>query len=211
MGRDDWYRRSSWSDADQVEFFDRLGRSRSQFHKSQYLRIQAFHLEDNGLLKEALNLLARLQQEWPHESQLAQAYNQEASCYLKLGDRSSAISAFRRSIEQENKGGITTNSRLDFLWLVATERLRDLYDEALEGLDDLSAPLAFPIAEFRKAGALALIYGDCGQTEIAQKHAKTALEAAAKTNSGLRYHQNLGLVSNPDRKIIRKLKRLASG
>jgi hypothetical protein len=40
--RDDWYRKETWSAADAAEFERRLKRSRGQ--RTQYLKLQAWHL-----------------------------------------------------------------------------------------------------------------------------------------------------------------------
>ena len=210
MARDDWFRGSSWSDSDQSVFFERLNRSRSLYHKSQYVRIQAGHLHDAGLVKESLALLRRLYDEWPHESQLSCAYFQEAICHLDLGDLESAIAAYRKCFDAERDNGVGTNARIEFLWLVATKSLSDLYDEAVEEFSSQDMPLLFPLDEYRVAGAYALIFSDSGRTDEAKAYAHAALDAAAKTDSGLRYHKGLGLVLNPDRKIIKRLKRLAA-
>src|ERR1700722_5779262 len=57
VGREDWYRRTTWSNDDREQFFARLERSREAFHKSQYLRIQAYCLQLAGLYEDALQLL----------------------------------------------------------------------------------------------------------------------------------------------------------
>ena len=44
MSKDDWFRRTTWSDEDERAFFARLVRSRGIFRKAQYLRIQAVTL-----------------------------------------------------------------------------------------------------------------------------------------------------------------------
>ena len=210
MSRHDWYRRSTWSKSDQAEFFDRLARSRSLFHKAQYVRIQAHYLEESGLIQESLDLLIRLLAEWPSESELPGVYCQKASCHIKLGDLESATAAFRQCFKAEEKGAWKTSARLDFLWMVATNQLRDLYEEARQELVDLTEPVVWPAAEYQMAGALALISNDCGHPEAARRHATAAIEAAGKERSEARHHRKLGLVKNPDPKIFRQLERLAS-
>lgn len=211
MARDDWYRRTTWSKSDQDAFFERLQRSRSLYNKSQYARIQAGYLEGAGYVRESLALLNRLYKEWPDASQLPPACSQEASCHLKLKDLNSAISAYRRCFRAEEDYDFRsmTNARVEFLWLVAIRRLTDLYDEALEESDKEQDPILFPVDRYRTAGALALIYADIGREDNVAELATAALEAAAKTESGLQHHKGLGLVNNPDRKAIRRLKRLA--
>jgi tetratricopeptide (TPR) repeat protein len=211
MGREDWYRRTTWSASDQDEFFERLDRSRGLYNKSQYARIQASYLQGAGYIRESLDLLNRVYQEWPDASQLPSAYWQEANCHLAMNDLNSAISAYRKCFkaEEDSEFRNMTNARVEFLWLVATRRLSEHYDEALEESDKWEHPSLFPVDQYRMAGALALIYDDIGREGKIAELAAAALEAAAKTDSGLRYHKGLGLVTNPDRKIIRKLKRLA--
>jgi hypothetical protein len=46
----DWYRKTTWSEADQADFFARFKRSRTPYNKAQYLRIQANYLEGVGSL-----------------------------------------------------------------------------------------------------------------------------------------------------------------
>ena len=212
MGREDWYRLETWSDADQEAFFARLSRSRGLYHKSQYARIQASYLQDAGLVDEALELLQRLYDEWPDKSQIATAYWQEANCYLLKKKLDAAIDAYRKCFraEEDNDFRTTTNARVEFLWLVATRGFRDLYDEALQEIDKLQHPSIFPVDQYRTAGALALISSDSGVKENIASLAQAALEAASRTESGLRYHKGLGLVRNPDRKIIKRLKKLAA-
>lgn len=57
MGRDDWYRRTTWTSEDAEAFFDRLNRSRGLESKAQYVRIQALDLEEAGLIEPASSLL----------------------------------------------------------------------------------------------------------------------------------------------------------
>ena len=79
----------------------------------------------------------------------------------------------------------------------------------MEESDKWQSPMVFPADQYRIAGALALIYDDIGREGKIAELATAALEAAAKKESGLRYHSGMGLVTNPDAKIIGKLKRLA--
>lgn len=209
MAKDEWFRRTRWTDADQAEFFARLERSRSLYHKSQYIRIQAAHLQQVGLIQESLQLLQRLQAEWPHPSQLAAACAQEAQCHLLMGSIDLAIDAYRRSLELERQHGGGSNARIEFAWLIATRELAECYDEALRALSEASLPPLFPIDQYRAAGARALILGATGDPESAKRFARVAIEAASQDDSGLRYHKRLGLVHNPDQRIYDRLSRMA--
>ncbi len=85
---DDWFRRRTWSDADRTEFFSRLGRSRSAFHKAQYVRIQALELHESGGAShaaDALELLDLVVERWMEDAQGASVHYQRAECLRDLG------------------------------------------------------------------------------------------------------------------------------
>ena len=87
--KEEWFRRTSWGRDAKEAFCARFKRSRSTFHKAQYLRIQALHLQETRqqpLVEAALDLLAELQTNHPDPSQLAQAHHQRAQC-LDILDR----------------------------------------------------------------------------------------------------------------------------
>jgi ribosomal protein S18 acetylase RimI-like enzyme len=52
----DWYRKSTWSDADEQEFRERLAKARKKA-RPQYLKLQALYLIGAGLPEPALQLL----------------------------------------------------------------------------------------------------------------------------------------------------------
>jgi tetratricopeptide (TPR) repeat protein len=211
VAQDDWFRRGSWSAKDQAAFFARLSRSRSAQAKAQYLRIQAVHLEETGelpLIRAALVLLDQLVEQWPEPLQIAQARAQQASCRLKLGDLRGAVEAYRLALRAEAEfPNVRTNSAIDLSWLIAKERLASDYEEALAVLARCGDVL-FPVMRFRQHGAWALILAAQGRSAEAAVHARLALLAASATDSGLRYHRDLGLVSKTDREEIEQLRRI---
>src|ERR1700737_4923308 len=106
MGQVEWYRRTTWTTADAVDFTARLERSRSAYHKAQYLRIQAGHLHTVGspeLTLVALGLLDQLLREWPDESQVSLAHMQRAECLVDLGQPIEALAAYRDALEARRK------------------------------------------------------------------------------------------------------------
>jgi len=48
MAKPHWFRRTTWSERDAVEFENQLTRSRSVDRKAQYVRIQAVQLQALG-------------------------------------------------------------------------------------------------------------------------------------------------------------------
>ncbi|MFI5459500.1 MAG: hypothetical protein ACHRXM_29085 [Isosphaerales bacterium] len=211
---DEWYRRKTWGPEGRQEFFARLRRSRSLFHKSQYLRVQAIELQETGTaegIAAALELIAILIQEYPDLSQLAAAYLVEGECREQSGDTDGAIEAYRQSIRaQRDYPNFRVNAHRSFAWLVATKPLPALYQEALNALDEMNETTPFPASRYRSSAARALIHGALGNSDSARKWAKLALEAADLTHSGMRYHPRLGLVENPGTRVRSKLEELAA-
>jgi hypothetical protein len=105
---------------------------------------------------------------------------------------------------------VITNAHLDFAWWVAVGRREDLFEECLATLDEFSSELKWPLAVYMSEGARALIQDARGDRMGAARHAREAMKAAETRHSGLRYHATIGLVTNPDKKVLAQLKRLAT-
>ncbi|MEM6821916.1 MAG: hypothetical protein AAF558_08265 [Verrucomicrobiota bacterium] len=73
MGRDDWFRSSTWTKDDEELFYKKLSRQRSSSQKSQSLRIKAYHLIDT-YPDVADQLLDTLINDYPSEFDMAMAY-----------------------------------------------------------------------------------------------------------------------------------------
>lgn len=217
MSRDDWFRRHTWSDSDRAEFFARLAKSRGNFHKAQYARIQAYELHHGGgkrYAQAALELLDLVLESWKADADLAPLFNQRAECLLDLGDAVGALIAYRQVFAQQRQvPSHITNAHLDFAWWVAVSKQQELFDEALSALAEFTRDdgIVFPAASYRAEGARALIFDFLGDRDHAAKHARNSLEAAAKQNTGLRYHPTLGLVKVQDQQIHEVLSHLAAG
>ena len=70
MAADDWYRNKNWEDTVEDEFEARLKRSRGEFNKAQYLRIQASLLLDSSNKNNqlvGLRLMNRMITDFPSE------------------------------------------------------------------------------------------------------------------------------------------------
>src|SRR3546814_13652730 len=103
---DDWFRRHSWTEADQADFFARLGRSRTPFHKAQYARIQAYELRQAGgarYAREALGLLDTIIASWMAYAQCASVHHQRAECLRDLGRDAEAIQAYRETFAEKRR------------------------------------------------------------------------------------------------------------
>lgn len=212
MAKTDWFRRTTWSDADREDFNARLNRSRGARNKAQYLRIQAVHLAAAGHHAGSIELLNRLFAEFPQRIELAQAHAQKADSLAKLGLIEGAIQEYRAALQTERDfPNVRTNAWLDFGWLVAIKELTDFYREVSQVLEEFreEGGFTFPAIEYRYAAIQALLADARGEKSRACELAKQALSEAAKAHSGLRYHPTVGLVDAEHNKFESRLMALA--
>jgi hypothetical protein len=211
----DWFRRKSWSPRDANEFFARLERSRSDFHKAQYLRLQAFelqHAEGRRLKRVALQLLDKLIREYPEPSQLASAYLQRAECLVDLEGLDAGLESYRASfVAMREHPNFLPSTHLDFGWAVVVHDRADLIDEALNALEEFSSEgdFMFPANAYRYFAVVAFASHWGGDLASAARFAQYAVDQAAKSRNVLARHSKLGLVRNPDRRINQRLKEMA--
>ncbi len=214
---DDWFRRHTWTEADQREFFARLGRSRTPFHKAQYARIQAYELhraDGARYARAALELLDLIVESWMEDAQRASVHQQRAECLRDLERDAEAIDAYREAFaEQRRLPSYLTTAHLEFAWWVAVSGKREFFDEALGVLDEFSREdgIAFPAGIYLAEGARALIQHARGDRGLASAHARRALGAAGMKHSGLRYHPTVGLVERRDEATYAMLTSIAAG
>ncbi|MHC4285163.1 MAG: hypothetical protein ACYSWZ_19665 [Planctomycetota bacterium] len=202
MGQHDWYRKKSWGARARKSFFERLNRSRSTSNKAQYARIQALYLQQTGkeeLVRAAVELLDLLLEKWPEESELAAAHLQRAECLEKLGEREDAIAAYRECVKAERENpGVIVGAGVEFGWFAVTY--------AMEGSEE---HLLFPAEQFKFFAIIAIVLNHVKPCEDARRFAQRALDAAGAKKSGLRYHKKVGLVKDPNKEVLLKLKKIA--
>lgn len=214
MGTADWYRRSTWSEADQADFRKRLNRARPS-SRVQYLRIQAHHLAESGLANAApARLCEGLSRHADDRLQKAPALLQLAECLAATGRWSEAAHAFRAATQQEaDFPGVRVGARVAYAWHVVVCERTDLYDDMLRmlsiGTEDGSSASLFPISRDTLNACRAILTAAAGDPVAAKACAREALAAAAATRTELRYHRQLGLVTNPPSSIQERLRALA--
>jgi tetratricopeptide (TPR) repeat protein len=214
MSKTEWFRRTTWSDADREDFNARLKRCRGAGSKAQYLRVQAVHLAEAGRHAAAIELLDRSLAEFPDNLHLAQAHTQKAGSLAKLGRVDSAIEQYRRALQAERDfPNVRTNAWLDFGWLVVEKQLESLYGEAAQVLREFrqESDLKFPASEYRYFVIQALLADARNERERASGFAKQALAEATRVHSGLRYHPALGLVGPERATFEERISSLAAG
>jgi tetratricopeptide (TPR) repeat protein len=210
----EWYRKASWTKEDQDDFSTRLQRCRSDANRAQYLRIQASHLQllaAPEMYQSALVLLERILTDFPSRFELAMTHFQKAECFEGLGDPRRALESYRRALQAEREfKNMKTNAWLEFGWLVVRHGFTDAYTETLAIMDEFKGQLMFPVERFRYFGILAIISAHNSDVAVARDFAAKALAATLTKDSGFRYHPTVGLVKNPDEKIIGRLQKIAA-
>ena len=208
MARDQWFRNEKWNAATERHFNEKLSRTR---YKAQPLRIQAYHLQNTNP-KAALTLLDRYFALGSHVD-MASAFLHQAEAHLTLGEQEDALQSLGRALQRERDfPNVKTQAWSRFALLVAERKLDHLYDKALHVLEEnpLSS-LSFPVEGFLWNAAFALIADAKRQRKHAAETAAKALEFAAMTHSGFRYHAGGGLVGTRHEELKRELRRLAQG
>jgi tetratricopeptide (TPR) repeat protein len=206
MGRDDWFRNKKWDAATEAHFNDKLRRARD---KAQPLRIQASCLENTDP-KAALALLDRYFSLGNHLD-MASAFLVQAEAHLALGEQEEALRSLEKALQREHDfPNVKTQAWSRFVLLVAQRKLGRLYDRALQVLEENPvSSLSFPVDGFIWNAAFALIADAKGQGKHATETAAKALEFAALTHSGFRYHADVGLVGAQHDELKHELSRLA--
>jgi len=208
MASDEWFRNTDWNPAIEAKFFAKLKRARSQ--RQQYLRIQASYLAESHP-QTALALIERYFA-LGENFDFAQAYLDQATAYLALGQIEDAIRSLEKALDREHQfPGFKTAAWSEFAMLVATRNLTSHFPAAIQVLSENQARFTFPVEKFLWHAAHALIAAAQGDRMTAKEDALTALGAAAANHSGFRYHPKCGLVGSRYETVRHKLLQLSGG
>src|SRR6185503_7301053 len=152
----DWFRKTTWTTADESDFRKRLARSRK---RDEYLRIQALTLVENGLAEPSLRLLDELLVSYHDDFYLAQIQETRAQALVDLGRPSEAIEALTKALEaQRAQPNVQGFAALAFAELVLALGRRELFRKSLALLDELHSPSPFPAIRYREAAVRALLH-----------------------------------------------------
>ncbi len=209
---EEWFRKSTWTEFDEEDFFSRLKRSR-QYNRSQYLRIQAWHLTESGmpeLLKVAISLLDILIRDYPERGQLASAFLQKAEAFSALGYSDEALLFFKKAIEFEREfPNVCTAAPLEFGLFVVRNHLSDQYSYALSILEEFEeSNSTFPVQRFEVSAVRSLIAAGLGDKDIARMFAQQVLVEASAKHSGFWKHPRIGLVGKTEETLLEQLEKL---
>jgi hypothetical protein len=198
--RDEWFRRTVWTEEDRSAFFARLGRSRTAFHKAQYLRIQAYTLSQHGHSVAALELLNLLVTEYAESSQLALAHEHRGSILRAEGSLQAAITAFSAG-QQAEVACPTFRTRCSLLLAYSEARA------AIASFMSRNPELPFPSDAYHVNLVLAVLAKHDRHDAEAKQRAASALAASAAHASGFQSHPKLGLVGSATSKLHSWLRR----
>jgi len=203
MADDEWYRNKSWDPDIAASFGAKLKRAR---RKSQYLRIQASYLASSHP-ETALSLLEQYFQQ-DEDFDHAAAHVTRAEAYLALNRSEDAFRAYEAALRREAEfRNLRTGAYLDFPYQIALQGSSDRYAQALSLLSEAEPRLMFAADHFVFHATKALILADQGNNSDARVEARLALDVASQTNSGIRYHPTVGLVSGRHSKALQALQR----
>jgi len=209
----EWYRRKTWTEDDEKEFFAKLARARKD-GRAQYLKIQALELVETKelkLLDIAESLINRLFTDYPDEKfEKAQSLYTLGEIYEIRGYFEKAIQYFKQAIDFERVyPQVITPAYLNYSELIVKTNKTKLFDDVETIiLNRLSQNLiSFPIEKYKQYSILSIINKYKHNSEQAKEYERLAEKYANEKTSGLRYHKYLGLVKERDNWLDRLLKR----
>ena len=181
----EWYRKTSWTENDENDFFEKLKRAR-EYSRAQYLRIQAVTListENPNLLSVAEDLLNKMLSEFPNErGQQSPALNSLGDIYKIRGNYDKAIEYYKKSLKfEEDFPNTITNSYLDFSELIVKMQKTDEYDYAEKLLENEIPESLFPVTKYKGFTILAIINYHKGNYDKAKIYENLAEENAKFT------------------------------
>jgi len=209
----DWFRRSTWTQEDEIEFFNKLKRAQKH-NRPQYLRIQAcclYETKDPELLRVAESLACKVLTDCLDtefiDIEIASAYQLLGRIYEELGENDKAILHYQKALEQERAyPNSRTDAYLDYAEIIVKTQRTELFSEAETILHEQVERAYFPAQKYKLCIILAIINKHRGDDAEAQKFMALAKQSADADTSGLRYHKTLGLVKKTNRWLEKLLK-----
>lgn len=194
----DWYRRKTWTNIDEDEFFAKLGRARKD-GRAQYLKIQAVELvstKNIELLKVAKTLLKKMLAEYPNDNfNKGSALHTLGNIYRQLDDYDIAIDFYKQALDFELiYPNVRTQAYLDYSELIIKTGKIEKYNEVEKILLDRYEGLLFPIERYKVNSIMSIINKEKNRMDKAKHYAELAEKNATSEISELQYHKNLGVV-----------------
>jgi tetratricopeptide (TPR) repeat protein len=204
MAKDDWFRSEVWDKTTRAAFEARLARSRTPFHRAQYLAIQGSTLtatEKRREISAGRALLERVITDYPDEVlQVANAHSALADSYLREDRLSEAVEHLRLCLILESGRHFQHRAelRLSEVLLAGDPSETELVEVAAL-LNEAADQAFFHVEAWRIAVARARLRGKLGDAKGAARHAQEALALLADNTPKLPRHPDVGLIkADPD-------------
>ncbi|WP_282166092.1 hypothetical protein [Shewanella japonica] len=196
MSSDDWYRNNEWNDQIETLFYAKLKRARTQ--RDQYLVIQSSYLANSYPLI-SLRLINEYFETRTDKYEDVRAYSAQARAFMTIDDIDNSMKAYRAVLKREDEfPNHQTTVYVDYPYIVATQAIESEYSNVLSVLHKYKSHLIFSLDKFKWHASFALINNDPEQ-------AKLALDVAEVKRSGIKYHQDFGLVGDEHVNVIKVL------
>ena len=209
----DWYRRSTWTQEDEIEFFKKLKRAQKH-NRPQYLRVQAnclYETKNREFLRVAESLACKVLTDCLDAEfiniEIAPTHQLLGKIYEELRENDKAILHYQKALAQER---VYPNSRTDaylgYAEVIVKTQRTELFSEAEKILHEQVERAYFPAQKYKRCIILAIINKHRGNDAEAQKFMALAKQNSDADTSGFRYHKTLGLVKETDRWLEELLK-----
>lgn len=218
MSKDDWYRNTEWNEQIESEFEARLKRSRGNFNKAQYLRIQASYLLDSQKTenqKKGIQLMERVINDYPEEI-FSTIHGQEqlGDYYLKNENYKEAERHFRIVTDYYHSNSRSGTTGLADLKLSETillsdqeDKLQEAYELSTSKFEETGGNLLMNDLKFYYAKLMANLCLRMGGIEEASEYANSALQLSTIKEPQFNRHKTVGII-NADKNTIDRLKRI---
>jgi hypothetical protein len=220
MGREDWYRRTSWAEAERGFFEEKLRRAR-RASRAGYLRVQGTLLtesSDESVRAAGRELLFRAIEDHADDNPLEGNWARAnlARALAREGLLEDAERWYRECAHHQEAGGygLNTDCHLGLAEVLLRRASADAtaVEQAAAALDmasELNPPL-FHADAWRFSAALARLAAARGDAERAREWATRALEVADIDEPQVPRHPNVGL-ARPHAEDLAEMRRLARG
>ena len=165
--KQDWFRKKTWTEEDQKDFFTKLNRAR-QSSKCQYLYLQACALAYTVATAEAAIAVAEMGLAVAdHEIQKVDIYGVQAVAFANLGKIPETLNAYKSLFEIQKTKGCQGDYHIHFAKFLLRHHLTSHYGEGIDAIVDFGLKdnhdSIMPKLLFEDLYLLAFMYED--QTE----------------------------------------------
>jgi tetratricopeptide (TPR) repeat protein len=218
MSKDDWFRNTDWNDQIESEFEARLKRSRTNYNKAQYLRIQASYLLDSSLTKiqkRGIQFMERLINDFPEETfSTIHGHEQLGDFYLKNEDYQKAEKHFRIVTDHYHSNTRSSTTGLADLKLSETillsnqeDKFQEAYELSTSKFDETGGRLMLNDQKFYYATLMANLCLRMGKSEEGSEYANSALQLSTITEPQFNRHKTVGIIE-ADTNTLERLKKI---